>query len=484
MLSQNVCYLAVKSKDARFDGMIYVGVTSTGIYCRPSCPAMTPKPEHMRFYPTAAAAQQSGFRACKRCRPDAVPGSPEWNSRNDVAGRAMRLIADGVVNREGVPGLARRIGYSARQLQRSLVAEVGASPLALARAQRALMARTLLETTALPITDVAFAAGFSSVRQFNETIQAVFSQTPSELRSRIHLRETTSEAGSIRLRLPYRPPMEFADLLAFLSTRAVPGVEEVTDGTYRRVLHLPHGLGIAAVRPGPKSEPPHLACDLQLDDLRDLATAIARIRALFDLDADPMSILSRLSPDPLLGPLVQKAPGRRAPCHVDPDELAIRAVLGQQVSVAGARTIAGRIAQRWGAPLSRPSGALTHAFPTPAALAAASLDDLPMPGSRRRALHSLVAALADGTIRLDAGADRDAVAQALLALPGIGPWTVAYIRMRALGDPDVFLPTDLGVRRALERLGAPADPRSASSIAEAWRPWRSYALQHLWASLG
>jgi AraC family transcriptional regulator of adaptative response / DNA-3-methyladenine glycosylase II len=324
MLSETVSYRAVKSRDARFDGMIYVGVTSTGIYCRPSCPAMTPKPEHMRFYPTAAAAQQAGFRACKRCRPDAVPGSPEWNVRNDVAGRAMRLIADGIVDREGVPGLARKVGYSSRQLQRSLVAEVGAGPLALARAQRTQIARTLLETTTLPVTDVAFAAGFSSVRQFNETIQAVFSQTPSDLRRRIQPKGATSEAGVIHLRLPYRPPMDFGSLLSFLSSRAIPGVEEVADGAYRRVLRLAHGLGVAAIRPGPEGQPPHVVCDLQLDDLRDLASAIARLRRLFDLDADPAAILEPLRPDPTLGPLVRQAPGLRAPGHVDPFELAIR----------------------------------------------------------------------------------------------------------------------------------------------------------------
>ncbi|MDA8344856.1 MAG: helix-turn-helix domain-containing protein [Thermaerobacter sp.] len=488
MLDQNLCYRAVISRDARFDGQIYVGVTSTGIYCRPSCPAITPKKENMRFYPTSAAAQQAGFRACKRCRPDAVPGSPEWNLRNDIAGRAMRLIADGVIDRHGVKGLAMQLGYSSRQVSRHLLAEVGAGPLALARAQRAQTSRILLETTSLPVTDVAFAAGFSSVRQFNDTIRDIFSLTPSELRLRARgLRGSVRlEAGTIRLRLTYRAPLQFGELLTFLADRAVPGVEEVHGDTYRRVLRLPHGPSIVAVHEGESDAgaPPHLLCDLQLGDLRDLATAIQRCRRLFDLDADPAAVAEVLGEDPLLAPLVRRRPGLRALGHVDADELAIRAVLGQQVSVVAARTLAGRLSARYGTPLAQASGSLTHAFPTAAALSAADPADLPMPRTRQRALLALAAALAQGEIRLDPGADRDGVSSQLLALPGIGVWTVAYVRMRALGDPDAFLPTDLGVRHALERLGAPNDEKSALRLAERWRPWRSYALQHLWASLG
>ncbi len=487
MLDEELCYRAIRSRDPRFDGMIYVGVTSTGIYCRPSCPARTPRREHTRFFPTAAAAQQAGFRACKRCRPDAVPGSPEWNSRNDLAARAMRLIADGVVDREGVFGLARRIGYSPRQVRRHLLAEVGAAPLALARAQRDQTARILLETTSLPVTDVAFAAGFRSVRQFNDTVRAVLDRTPSALREgAAGLRAAAPAGGPVRLRLPYRAPLALGELLAFLAARAVPGVEEVSGGTYRRVLRLPHGLGIAEVGgpSGGDGAAPSLVCALQLQDLRDLGAAIGRLRRLFDLDADPSAIAAVLGDDPLLAPLIARRPGLRAPGHVDPEELAIRAVLGQQVSVAAARTLAGRLAARLGTPLWLPSGTLTHAFPTAAALCEAQPEDLRMPVARQRALRALAAALAEGRVALDAGAERGSACSSLLALPGIGPWTVSYVRMRALSDPDAFLPTDLGVRRALERLGEPGDPQSAQRRAERWRPWRAYALQHLWASLG
>lgn len=482
MISDDIRYKAVQSRDTRFDGVFYTAVTSTGIYCRPSCPAITPRRANVRFYPTAAAAHQAGFRACKRCRPDAVPGSPEWNIRNDVVSRAMHLIADGVVDRDGVDGLSSRLGYSSRQLRRHLLAELGAGPLALARAQRTQTARILLETTSLPITDVAFAAGFASVRQFNETIRKVFDRAPSELRAE-GPSLSTQPAGTIRLRLPYRSPFAANDLLTFLGVRAVPGVEEVVGNTYRRVLSLPHGIGIAALQaPSGRDGAGHICCDLQLSDLRDLAAAIERCRRLLDLDADPQAVADVLGADPLLTPLLAARPGLRVPGHVDASELAVRAVLGQQVSVAAARTVAGRLVQRCGAPLASPVGTLTHAFPSAAALAAIDPEHLPMPQGRRRALLALAGALASGRLRLDPGADREDVSRELLSLPGVGPWTVAYIRMRALADPDAFLPTDLGVRRALERLGQRGDPESARQAAERWRPWRAYALQHLWAA--
>lgn len=473
------CYQAIQSKDSRFDGWFFIGVTTTGIFCRPSCPATTPKRENVRFFPSAAAAQAAGFRVCKRCRPDASPGSPEWNVRADTVGRAMRLITDGAVDREGVHGLVARLGYSERQLHRLLIAEVGAGPLALARAQRARTARVLLETTELPVSDVAFAAGFASIRQFNDTVRQVFALTPSQLRTRAQRRTNPVVPGTISLRLAYRPPLELAGLFRFLADRAVPGVEEYTGGTYRRVLRLPHSDGVAALSPG--EDGAYVQCRLQLDDLRDLNTAVARCRRILDLDADPRAVDDYLAGDRVLRPLVAASPGRRVPGAADPDELAVRAVLGQQVSVAGARTVAGRLAARYGKPLTAHSGGLTHAFPSAAAIAQADRGDLPMPAARGRALLSLTGALAAGDIRLDAGADRAEAARQLLALPGIGPWTVSYIRMRALSDPDVFLPTDLGVRRGLETLGRPSDPATATRLSEPWRPWRSYALQHLWS---
>jgi AraC family transcriptional regulator of adaptative response / DNA-3-methyladenine glycosylase II len=471
LLDRDRCYHAIRSRDARFDGVFFTAVASTRIYCRPSCPARTPKLENVRFYPTAAAAQAAGYRACLRCRPDAAPGSPEWNLRADLAGRALRLIADGVVDREGVTGLARRLGYSERQVHRQLAAEVGAGPLALARAQRAQTARILIETTDLSFTEVAFAAGFASVRQFNDTIRAIFGRTPTALRRRRH---ATGERapGTIALRLPYRAPFAAAEALAFLGARAVPGVEEVRDGAYRRTLRLGHGHAVAELRPAAG----HVACALRLADVRDLASAVQRCRRMLDLDADPVAVDAHLGADPLLRPLVAATPGRRVPGTVDGPEIAVRAVLGQQISVPGARTLAARLARDHGEPLAVPDDSLTHVFPTPDALAAADPASLPMPASRARALTTMTAALAAGDVVLDPGADRDEAERSLLALPGIGPWTASYVRMRALGDPDAYLPGDLGVRHGLERLGADA------ARAERWAPWRAYAVQHLWAS--
>jgi AraC family transcriptional regulator, regulatory protein of adaptative response / DNA-3-methyladenine glycosylase II len=478
------CYRAVRSKDARFDGWFVTAVTSTGIYCRPSCPAVTPKRGNVRFLRSAAAAQRAGFRACKRCRPDASPGSPEWNVRADVVGRAMRLIADGAVDRESVAGLARRLGYSERHLHRQLVAELGAGPLALARAQRAQTARLLIETTALPFTEVAFAAGFRSIRQFNETVRDVFATTPTQLRRAAPARNGHDRAGAtgttaLTLRLRYRAPFDADGLLGFLGARAVPGVEANGGGVYRRVLDLPHGPGIVAL----SCTDDHVRCELQLTDLRDLAAAVQRCRRLLDLDADPVAVGEALGADPLLGALVADTPGRRVPGAVDGAELAVRAVLGQQVSVAGARTLAGRLSAALGEPLPQPDGELTHAFPRAEAIAAAGPDALPLPRSRARALAGLCAAIADGSLALDPGADRAEARSRLLALHGIGPWTAEYVAMRALSDPDAFPTTDLGVRRALEQLSHAGDPAAAAALAERWRPWRAYAVQHLWASL-
>jgi AraC family transcriptional regulator, regulatory protein of adaptative response / DNA-3-methyladenine glycosylase II len=474
------CYRAVQSRDPRFDGWIYVGVATTGIYCRPSCPATTPKPANVRFYPTAAAAQAAGFRACRRCRPDATPGSPEWNVRADLVGRAMRLIADGVVDRQGVAGLARMLNYSDRQLHRQLVAEVGAGPVALARAQRAQTARVLIETTDMPLTDVAFAAGFASVRQFNDTIRTVFATTPTALR-RAQRRRGDRAPGAIALRLPYRDPFDWDGVLAFLGARAVAGVEEVVDGSYRRTLRLAHGDGTVELRPGVRASYVH--CTLRLRDLRDLASAVTRTRRLLDLDADPVAVADVLAADPLLAGEVARSPGRRSPGCVDGDELAARAVIGQQVSVIGARAVAYRLVLSCGSPLAAAQGGLTHTFPSSEAIVAADPTAFAMPESRREAIRVLARSLVGGQLTLDPGADRRAVERQLIALPGIGPWTAAYIAMRALGDPDAWMPTDLGVRKALERAGQPADPAGANRLAERWRPWRSYALHHLWASL-
>ena len=477
------CYRAVQSRDPRFDGWFFTAVTSTGIYCRPSCPARTPRRANVRFYPSAAAAQQAGFRACLRCRPDAAPGSPEWNSRADVVARAMRLIADGVVDRAGVAGLAARLGYSQRQLNRLLVAEVGTGPLALARAQRAQTARILIETTDLALTHLAFAAGFASVRQFNDTIRAVFATTPTGLRRRRPAagRPPASSplgggAGAVSLRLAHRAPFAGGPLLGFIGQRAVPGVESFGAGEYRRSLGLPHGDGVVAL----SLEDDCMRATLRLGDLRDLTTAVSRCRRLLDLDADPVAVDDVLAADPVLRRSVRAVPGRRVPGAVDGFELAARAVIGQQVSVVGARTVAGRLVGAYGRPLEVPDDLLTHVFPGPGQLAAADPGGFPMPRARGRALMALAEAAAAGELVIDPGADPVELRARLVALPGVGPWTADYVALRALGDPDAFLPTDLGVRRAFARMGLPDDPKALAERAEHWRPWRAYAMTHLW----
>jgi AraC family transcriptional regulator of adaptative response / DNA-3-methyladenine glycosylase II len=490
VLDADACYRALSSRDARFDGRFFVGVVTTGIYCRPSCPAMTPKRSSVRFMPTSAAAQEAGFRACKRCRPDAVPGSPEWNVRADLVGRAMRHIADGVVDRDGVAGLASRLGYSERHVHRELRAELGAGPLALARAQRSQAARLLLETTDLAIGDVAFAAGFASVRQFNDTVRDVFALTPTQLRASRKPTARTAGPGVLHLRLPFRRPFAPVATFDFLATRAVPGIEFGTRFGYRRTLALAHGAGVLELgEPGAIHDPTPrwtqqawIPCVVTLTDLRDLASAVARCRRLLDLDADSQAVYEALGDDPILRPMLHALPGRRVPGHVDGFELAVRAVLGQQVSVRGARALAARLVRSLGTPLIGAHGELTHLFPTPDAIAGADPESMSLTKTRARALLGLAGAVADGRVDLDPGADRDETAARLLALPGIGPWTINYVRMRALGDPDAFLPTDVGVRKGLAALGAGGDASAVEAVSQRWRPWRSYAMQHVWAA--
>ncbi len=477
------CYRAIQSKDARFDGWFVTAVLTTKIYCRPSCPARSPFARNVRFYPTAAAAQRAGFRPCKRCRPDASPGSPEWNVRGDVVARAMRLIADGTVDRDGVTGLAAKVGYTARQLERLLQAEVGAGPLALARAQRTQTARVLIETTDLPFGDVAFAAGFSSIRQFNDTVREVCDTTPTALREKAATRTGADLAiagtGIVSLRLPARTPFAFEGLFGHLAAGAVTGCEEVRDGAYRRTLRLPWGHGIVSLTPTPD----HVQCVLQLNDFRDLSTAIARCRRLLDLDADPEAVVDFLGADRDLAAVVAKHPGQRIPRTVDEHELALRAVIGQQVSMKAARTHTARIAKAHGMPITDPEGGLTHVFPSAEQLAGLDPTTLALPKSRQRSVVGLVCALAEGTVTLSPGCDWQRARCQLLDLPGVGPWTTELIAMRGLGDPDAFPVADGGVRTAAKHLGLPSDARTLSDHSTKWRPWRSYATQHLWTTL-
>jgi len=475
-LDDDLCFRTVQGRDARFDGWFVMAVRTTGIYCRPSCPATTPRRHNVEFFPAAATAQSNGYRACKRCRPDASPGSPEWNTRADAVGRAMRLIADGVVDRDGVPALAARLGYSERQVHRMLVAELGVGPLALARAQRAQTARLLVETTSLSFTEVAHASGFGSVRQFNDTVQQVFACTPSQLRAG---GRADAARGPLTVRLAVRQPFDGRHLLDFLAARAVPGVEHVDGTSYRRSLRLANGTAVVHVQVGDEG----CTCTVALQSLADLQSAVQRTRRLLDLDADPQSVDAHLADDPLLRPLVRARPGLRSPGHPDGTELLVRAVLGQQVSVAGARTLAARLVAAYGEPLPEPVGAVTHLFPRAAVIAGLSPKEFAMPRARATALADACRLIAEGRLVLDAGSDREGASDALQSVRGIGPWTAGYVAMRALGDPDVFLPTDIGVRNALVARGVEGDPRSAATAAERWRPWRSYALHHLWASL-
>jgi AraC family transcriptional regulator of adaptative response / DNA-3-methyladenine glycosylase II len=536
-------YRAIAARDSRFDGQFYTAVRTTGIYCRPSCPARTPKAENVAFYLTSAAAHEAGFRACKRCLPEAAPGTPAWDLRRDLTGRAMRLVADGVVDREGVSGLATRLGYSERQLHRLLVGELGAGPLALARAQRAQTARALLVGTSLRLADVAFAAGFGSIRQFNDTVAEVFGATPSEVRARARrsgrgaagtagrtrpggaevgsspradaevggshrgrsgpvptsvqsadlagsAQETADEPVRISLTLPVREPFDAQGVLEFLAVRSIEGVEtsDISALRYARTFALPHGPGAFEVRvPRPGSG--RVDLDLELADLADAPVAVARVRRLLDLDSDPVAVDLALASDPVLAPSVAAVPGIRVPGTLDPAELLVRAIVGQQISVAAARTHLSRLAGGVGTPYASAFEGLTRLFPSPAQVADGAPAHLRLPA---RTLATVVGAgrdLADGTLALSVGDDPEDLRRRLVARPGIGPWTAGYVALRVLGDPDVLMDGDVALLAGARNLGlvsteAPR-PHQFKELARrgaAWAPWRSYAAMHLWRS--
>ena len=468
-------YRAIETRDPRFDGQFFTAVHTTGIYCRPSCPARTPLPRNVSFFTTSAAAHEAGFRACKRCLPEATPGTPAWNLRDDLAGRAMRLIADGVVEREGVPGLAARLGYSSRHLTRVLTEQLGAGPLALSRAHRAQTARSLLTSTALSMSDVAWASGFSSVRQFNETVSEVFDVTPGQLRLR-H-RGGHGEAGTIQLQLPAREPFDAHGILRWLSVRAVDGVEQATADRYARTLLLPGGPAWFEVLPDRSS----LRLTAKLTQLRDLPTLVSRVRRLFDLDADPEGIDLALTTDPLIAPLVAADPGIRLPGTVDPHEMLFRAIIGQQISVAAARTQLSRLAAAAGDVIETDIG-LGRLFPTAAQIAATGRPALVGPRARIDTIMSTAEALADGSLTLDFGDDAASQYAALVARRGIGAWTAGYVAMRVLGSSDVLLTGDVALRTGARRLGFADDIPALERRAAALSPWRSYLSLHLWAA--
>ncbi|MDQ0826445.1 AraC family transcriptional regulator of adaptative response / DNA-3-methyladenine glycosylase II [Arthrobacter sp. B2I5] len=473
-------YRAIDARDPRFDGQFYTAVRTTGIYCRPSCPARTPKASNVTFYETSAAAHEAGYRACKRCLPEAVPGTPAWNVRQDVAGRAMRLINDGVINRDGVAGLASRLGYSPRQLNRILGQELGAGPLSLARAARAQTARTLLVSTSMKLADIAFAAGFSSVRQFNETIAEVFDMTPTALRNSAPVRTvrhpvTGGGTTALTLGLPYRPPFD-PGIFSFLAVRALPGIEEGTSTSYSRTLRLPHGDARFRVAYDGGTREGQLTLTVGAVDLRDLPALLSRVRRLFDLDADPEAIDAALAADPRLAATVASAPGMRLPGALDPQELLVRAMVGQQITVAAARTALTQLSAA-GSPSSTAGDGLDRLFPTPAQIAAAG-HLLSGPRRRTESLLQAVSAMAAGELEFGYGDDPASLGAKLLPLPGVGPWTAGYVAMRVLGAPDIFPANDAAVRNGIRALD-----NGESTLSTDFRetsPWRSYATMHLW----
>jgi AraC family transcriptional regulator of adaptative response / DNA-3-methyladenine glycosylase II len=478
-------YRAIDARDTRFDGQFYTAVRTTGIYCRPSCPARTPKAANVTFYETSAAAHDAGYRACKRCLPEAVPGTPAWNVRQDIAGRAMRLINDGVVNRDGVDGLAARLGYSSRQLNRILSQELGAGPLSLARAGRAQTARTLLVSTSMKLSDVAFAAGFSSVRQFNETMVEVFDITPTALRAAKHPKGAAGSTA-LTLSLPYREPFD-PGIFTFLAVRAIPGIEAGTPASYARTLRLPHGDARFRIEydAGARGRP--LTLTIGAVDLRDLPALLSRVRRLFDLDADPVAIDNALSAEPRLAAAVAAVPGMRLPGALDPAEMLVRAMAGQQITVAAARTALTQLAVV-GRSSRSPGEGLDRMFPTAAEIAADGYALVRGPRKRSEALRAAASAMAEGTLDFGYGDDPASLGAKLLPLPGVGPWTVGYLAMRVLGAPDVFLANDAAVRNGIKALKWPGgDPipdvtgtGTASPDFREVSPWRSYATMHLW----
>ncbi|WP_051022964.1 DNA-3-methyladenine glycosylase 2 family protein [Nocardia pneumoniae] len=505
------CYRAVSTRDSRFDGQFFTAVRTTGIYCRPSCPAITPKRANVSFLPTAAAAQQAGYRACRRCLPDAAPGSPLWNTRADLAARAMRLIGDGVIERGGVPALAATLGYSQRQLTRVLTTELGAGPLALARAHRAHTARLLIQTTTMPMSDIAFAAGFASIRQFNDTVREVFAVSPTTMRTEAQRARSDAPGraappanGSLTLRLPYREPLDRAWLEWFLSAHVVPGMELWDSGAYTRNLRTPHGH--ATVRLSFQRD--HVRAELSLHDMRDLAPTVARLRHLLDLDADPVGIdealgvgpgapgpsLERLSehhteylpdagagspPDAEAMPEADRfgaihpsfTPGIRVPGCLDGAELLLRTMIGQQISVAAAATHTARLVEALG---ERVDGPIPLLFPAPEVIAERGAEVLTGPARRIRSIVAAAEALAAGELLLHQGRTAADLRRDLLALDGVGPWTADYVTMRLLADPDVLLSTDLVVRQGATALGIDLTDTAR------WAPWRSYLSMHLW----
>jgi AraC family transcriptional regulator of adaptative response / DNA-3-methyladenine glycosylase II len=464
------------SRDARFDGRFFVAVTTTGIYCRPICPSRCAKRSHVRFFGSPAAAEAAGFRPCLRCRPEAAPGTPAWLGTAAVVRRALRLISDGALDQDSVDALASRLGIGPRHLLRLFVRHVGATPSAVAQTRRLHFAVCLLGETRLPITQVALAAGFGSCRRFNDAFRNTYRRAPRELRRTDRRAYSLEASGQVVLRLAYRPPYDWAHVRDFLATRAVPGVERVDAGGYARSVACAGGSASIRVSALPGQHALELrVCGAPAASLLQVASVARRV---FDVAADPARISAELGGDALVGPLLRRRPGLRIPGAWEPFECAVRAVLGQQVSVAAGRTFASRLVARTGTPLPGANDGLTHLFPNAAAIASASLDGLGITRSRAATLHALARAVLEN--RIDFGAPPEDVAAALAEIPGIGPWTAQYVALRALGEPDAMPTGDLVLRRMAARGARLLNARELEARARDWQPWRGYAVMHLW----
>ncbi len=470
-------YRALRTRDKRFDGKFFTGVLTTGIFCRPICPARTPKKENCQFFPTAAAAMAAGLRPCLRCRPESAPGSPAWNGVATTVTRALKLIDEGVLDEVSVQGLAERLGVSARHLGRLFSQHLGASPLSVASSQRILLAKKLISETDLPFNKIAILSGFNSVRRFNDALKKTYQRTPGQLRR--NASSAPAETGSINIKLAYRPPYDWNQISGFLQTRAIPGVEEVGSWGYRRSIRLGGNPSIFEAIPDTTSE--QLKVRFNFNGVGSLQSAVNKIRALFDLDVDCEPIHRQFNADPILAKHVKKNPGLRVPGAWDVFELSVRAILGQQISVAAACTFAGRLVQELGHPLKVSAhSSITHLFPQPEELANADLTVIGLPQKRAESITGLARGFANTMTKIDSAKNLEEVEQVLCQLPGVGPWTAQYIAMRALGYPDAFPVGDLGLIRSLKTLNPKADSNTLSNHAEHWRPWRAYAAMHLW----
>jgi AraC family transcriptional regulator, regulatory protein of adaptative response / DNA-3-methyladenine glycosylase II len=480
-LDHNACYRAVKLRDARFDGRFFTAVKTTKIYCRPICPARTPLSRNVTFFPTAAAAQEAGFRPCLRCRPETAPDMGAWRGTSNTVSRGLALIELGALDESDVEGLATRLGLGERQLRRLFRTHLGASPIAVAQTRRILLAKQLVHETRLPMTEIAFAAGFGSIRRFNETFQALYGRPPSALRRLGGADIPVADHGEFSLLLRYQPPYDWPAMLEFLRARAIPGVEHVDDDSYARTFSIDGVQGIVTVRPAPDNA---LRANLRTAKLSILPRIIARLRRVFDLAADPLAIAAHLATDPTLAPLVAKRPGLRVPGAWDGFELASRAVLGQQITVSGAIKLAGRLVAKFGEPMAHPEGELTHIFPLPEALASAKLASLGMPAARAATLSAVAAAVIADPDLLGAHISLEEAIKRLRSIRGVGEWTAQYIALRQLREPDAFPAADIGLLRALaDSDGRRPDADELLAQAEKWRPWRAYAAQHVWTGL-